>query len=420
MRKGHIGRTNKWGRLGRAEDDPASRAAEDDRFAPIIPPRASPRQRAEVARRLRPATAPRLHARQPNPLAQVDPAPLTARRRQPRPWEPPAAPAKAALPEAAQRALIKACPPLVTWYDPDKVLSQVFRAWDTDGSGTLSKREIDVALGQLGVADSASIDALYRSVDKDNSGEIDYREFAAHIAQGMTNPEDIKGGGIVPELRRALDSVEAQGGVGAGDAQAAEPPLTQAEQAIHNRVQRAAAARLERNRVEAERGSWRDAKPAEAQAKPSPSPRPSARSARSGPGYRIEPVPVPPPATAASHPPPAAGVPRGRGHREGAREALYPAPGTPSHASEAERLQRVSASREHAPWQAADAARTRARREAKLATMRAAAEGVYQRNVVTRCALDDQRHEANIETKLQSYERYVKALAVENRRFLIF
>ena len=76
--------------------------------------------------------------------------------------------------------------------------------------------------------------------------------------------------------------------------------------------------------------------------------------------------------------------------------------------------------REHAPWQAADAARTRARREAKLATMRAAAEGVYQRNVVTRCALDDQRHEANIETKLQSYERYVKALAVENRRFLIF
>ena len=54
----------------------------------------------------------------------------------------------------------------------------LFREWDEDGDGTVTKREFRKAIPALGVhAPRAEIDALFDSFDPDGSGSIEYAEF---------------------------------------------------------------------------------------------------------------------------------------------------------------------------------------------------------------------------------------------------
>ena len=59
-----------------------------------------------------------------------------------------------------------------------KVLGRVvdiFREWDEDGSGEVSKREFAKAMSILGV-DRSTLDELFDLIDVDGSGHIDYKE----------------------------------------------------------------------------------------------------------------------------------------------------------------------------------------------------------------------------------------------------
>jgi Ca2+-binding EF-hand superfamily protein len=54
----------------------------------------------------------------------------------------------------------------------------VFTAWDSDGSGTLTRKEFGKAMAALGVkATRASINQLFNQIDTDNTGRINYKEF---------------------------------------------------------------------------------------------------------------------------------------------------------------------------------------------------------------------------------------------------
>ena len=58
----------------------------------------------------------------------------------------------------------------------DRVLD-IFRAWDSDGSGALSPYEFGKALAALGVrASKADVQKFYRSMESDGSGKLEYAE----------------------------------------------------------------------------------------------------------------------------------------------------------------------------------------------------------------------------------------------------
>ena len=52
----------------------------------------------------------------------------------------------------------------------------LFREWDADKNGTVSRREFARAMGVLGVEDVSVAEALFDKIDKDGSGEISYTE----------------------------------------------------------------------------------------------------------------------------------------------------------------------------------------------------------------------------------------------------
>ena len=60
---------------------------------------------------------------------------------------------------------------------------EVFREWDGDGSGTVSKQEFRQGLGRLGLReiDAQQADALFDEIDVDHSGEIQYRELNSKL-----------------------------------------------------------------------------------------------------------------------------------------------------------------------------------------------------------------------------------------------
>mmetsp|Transcript_39230 Transcript_39230/g.116224 ORF Transcript_39230/g.116224 Transcript_39230/m.116224 type:complete len:360 (-) Transcript_39230:89-1168(-) len=61
-------------------------------------------------------------------------------------------------------------------------LRMVFGKLDIDGDGTLTLQEMIAGADQLGI-DAKDITTLFRQIDVDNSGEIDYTELADHYAE---------------------------------------------------------------------------------------------------------------------------------------------------------------------------------------------------------------------------------------------
>ena len=64
----------------------------------------------------------------------------------------------------------------------------LFRKWDEDDSGTISKREFRRAIRALGFDffDTSEIDSVFDEFDTDGSGDIDYRELNKMLRQGSS------------------------------------------------------------------------------------------------------------------------------------------------------------------------------------------------------------------------------------------
>ena len=61
----------------------------------------------------------------------------------------------------------------------------LFREWDEDKSGTISKREMRRAMPLLGFhAPRSAVDALFDSMDPDGSGSISYDELNSLLRRG--------------------------------------------------------------------------------------------------------------------------------------------------------------------------------------------------------------------------------------------
>ena len=57
-----------------------------------------------------------------------------------------------------------------------------FKEFDVNGDGFITKREMDIALERMGdVANKKQIQKVFKNVDKDNDGRINYSEFVAMI-----------------------------------------------------------------------------------------------------------------------------------------------------------------------------------------------------------------------------------------------
>ena len=62
------------------------------------------------------------------------------------------------------------------------MLRTVFGAWDTDGSGCLTRPEFAKAMACLGVKTSQKeLHILFNRLDPDGSGRIELRELAAEV-----------------------------------------------------------------------------------------------------------------------------------------------------------------------------------------------------------------------------------------------
>ncbi len=60
----------------------------------------------------------------------------------------------------------------------------LFRAWDEDGNGQVSKKEFRRALGSLGLdLDASQCDELFESLDADGNGSLEYAELRSKLAQ---------------------------------------------------------------------------------------------------------------------------------------------------------------------------------------------------------------------------------------------
>ena len=63
-------------------------------------------------------------------------------------------------------------------------------AFDLDGDGRLSKKEIEKALGN--VLSEADFNELLTELDADQSGEVDWQEFVNVMKIRMREPESVK------------------------------------------------------------------------------------------------------------------------------------------------------------------------------------------------------------------------------------
>ena len=70
--------------------------------------------------------------------------------------------------------------------DQVKALKELFTTLDKDGSGAISVTEFETALKDAGIdIPKEEVLAKVKEADKDNSGEIDFKEFMAQIEKNM-------------------------------------------------------------------------------------------------------------------------------------------------------------------------------------------------------------------------------------------
>ena len=97
----------------------------------------------------------------------------------------------------------------------------LFREWDDDDSGTVSKVEFRRALPCLGLrVERADADALFDSFDVDKSGTIDYKELAQgdQARSRSRRARSNRRGGRAQGARHALVDRAADGQLEAGEA----------------------------------------------------------------------------------------------------------------------------------------------------------------------------------------------------------
>lgn len=71
-------------------------------------------------------------------------------------------------------------------YEKEDILWSAFRRFDRDHSGNISREELLAVLDQEGVMPHSEIDKIFKDVDKDGDGSIDFEEFKAMM---LRNPE---------------------------------------------------------------------------------------------------------------------------------------------------------------------------------------------------------------------------------------
>lgn len=70
--------------------------------------------------------------------------------------------------------------------DPEKELRDAFAVFDTDGSGSIDRKELKRLMKKLGQALSeAELDAMMEEVDQNGDGEISFEEFKAMMVRTM-------------------------------------------------------------------------------------------------------------------------------------------------------------------------------------------------------------------------------------------
>jgi hypothetical protein len=71
--------------------------------------------------------------------------------------------------------------------DPEKELRDAFAVFDTDGSGSIDRKELKRLMKMLGQALSkAELDAMIDEVDTNGDGEISFAEFTAMVVSWCT------------------------------------------------------------------------------------------------------------------------------------------------------------------------------------------------------------------------------------------
>jgi Ca2+-binding EF-hand superfamily protein len=66
----------------------------------------------------------------------------------------------------------------------DKVI-EIFKAWDVDGDGTITKQELERVLVMLNPSfTKKELDKVFKAADKNGDGKIDYEEFADWLQDG--------------------------------------------------------------------------------------------------------------------------------------------------------------------------------------------------------------------------------------------
>ncbi|ESQ38126.1 hypothetical protein EUTSA_v10028617mg [Eutrema salsugineum] len=74
----------------------------------------------------------------------------------------------------------------------DEHLHKAFLYFDKDGSGHITKEELEIAMKEHGMGDEACAKEIISEVDKDNDGRIDYAEFCSMMRNGNLQPQGKK------------------------------------------------------------------------------------------------------------------------------------------------------------------------------------------------------------------------------------
>ena len=78
----------------------------------------------------------------------------------------------------------------------------LFREWDEDGDGTVSKKEFRKAMKFLGVdASKEELDMLFDTFDPDGGGSIDYNELNKALKRKVALDPSMQAGAVPIELK---------------------------------------------------------------------------------------------------------------------------------------------------------------------------------------------------------------------------